>query len=47
MIAGIQVHIPYQALLALPYVVTLAVLTVFAGSYRGPRALGKPYVRSR
>jgi len=47
MIAGVQVHIPYQALLALPYVVTLAVLTVFAGSYRGPRALGKPYVRSR
>lgn len=43
---GQSVKLPYQMFLALPYVVTLVVLTLFSSSYRGPRVLGKPYVRS-
>lgn len=43
---GISTQIPYQFFLALPYVVTLIVLAFFAGKYRGPSAIGKPYVRS-
>ncbi len=45
-IAGHQFSLPYQALLALPYLATLAVLALWAGRYRGPKALGQPYIRS-
>ncbi len=43
---GTIITIPYQALLALPYIATLSLLGVYAGKYRGPKALGHPYVRS-
>jgi ABC-type uncharacterized transport system permease subunit len=36
---------PYQLFLALPYVLTLVVLTVLGGQGRAPTALGEPYVR--
>lgn len=45
-ILGMSITLPYQALLALPYAATLVVLAVFSGKYRGPKALGQPYVRS-
>jgi ABC-type uncharacterized transport system permease subunit len=38
--------IPYQLFLALPYVLTLLVLTLFRGPSRAPSALGEPYLRS-
>jgi ABC-type uncharacterized transport system permease subunit len=38
-------NLPYQFLLALPYVITLIVLTGSAGRSRGPSALAQPYVR--
>lgn len=41
--SGIQ--IPYQALLALPYVLTLVVAAVFSRQYGVPKALGKVYER--
>jgi general nucleoside transport system permease protein len=37
--------IPYQLFLALPYVLTLIVLTVLGGQGRAPSALGEPYLR--
>ncbi|MGO9057736.1 MAG: ABC transporter permease [Candidatus Binataceae bacterium] len=37
--------IPYQLFLALPYVLTLLVLTLFHGPDRAPSALGAPYLR--
>ena len=37
--------IPYQLFLALPYVLTLLVLTLFNGPGRAPSALGEPYLR--
>lgn len=37
--------IPYQLFLALPYVLTLVVLTVLGAQDRAPSALGEPYVR--
>jgi simple sugar transport system permease protein len=36
---------PYQAFLALPYVLTLVVLAGFGGQAQAPSALGEPYVR--
>ena len=36
---------PYQVFLALPYVLTLAVLAGFGGQAQAPSALGEPYVR--
>ena len=36
---------PYQLFLALPYVLTLVVLTLFGGQGRAPSALGEPYLR--
>ena len=36
-------HVPYQALLALPYVLTLAALVIRAGRISAPAALGEPY----
>lgn len=44
-LAVFTLKLPYQALLALPYAATLAVLAVFAGNHRGPKTLGQPYVR--
>lgn len=43
---GITAQVPYQFFLALPYLITLFVLAFFSGKYRGPAAIGKPYVRS-
>jgi general nucleoside transport system permease protein len=37
--------IPYQLFLALPYVLTLVVLTLMGGQSRSPSALGEPYLR--
>ena len=37
--------IPYQLFLALPYVLTLVVLTLLGGQGRSPSALGEPYLR--
>jgi ABC-type uncharacterized transport system permease subunit len=37
--------IPYQLLLALPYVASLVILTVSSGKSRGPAALALPYIR--
>lgn len=45
-VMGHSVALPYQLLLALPYMATLLALAMFAGQYRGPRALGRPFVRS-
>jgi len=42
---GITV-IPYQLSLMLPYVLTLVVYALAAGSGRAPRALGRPFVKS-
>ncbi len=42
---AINTGIPYQLFLALPYVLTLVVLTVLGGQGRAPSALGEPYVR--
>jgi ABC-type uncharacterized transport system permease subunit len=41
-----SIGIPYQFSLALPYVLTLVVLTVLNGQSRAPSALGEPYLRS-
>ena len=38
-------QIPYQFLLMLPYVLTLLVLTGYAGATRAPAALGVPLER--
>jgi general nucleoside transport system permease protein len=37
--------IPYQLFLALPYALTLVVLSVLGGQNRAPSALGEPYLR--
>ncbi len=37
--------LPYQLFLALPYVLTLVVLTLLGGQGRAPSALGEPYLR--
>jgi ABC-type uncharacterized transport system permease subunit len=42
---AVNTGIPYQLFLALPYVLTLVVLTVLGGQGRAPSALGEPYVR--
>lgn len=39
------VDLPYQLLIALPYVLTIAALVTVRGRTRMPRALGIPYVR--
>jgi ABC-type uncharacterized transport system permease subunit len=36
--------VPYQLFLALPYVLTLVVLTIVGGEARSPSALGEPYL---
>jgi len=42
---ALALAVPYQFFLMLPYVVTLAALTVSAGTPRAPAALGQPYLR--
>jgi simple sugar transport system permease protein len=42
---AVNTGVPYQLFLALPYVLTLVVLTVFGGQGRVPTALGEPYLR--
>jgi ABC-type uncharacterized transport system permease subunit len=42
---AVNTGIPYQLLLALPYVLTLVVLTALGGQGRAPTALGEPYLR--
>jgi ABC-type uncharacterized transport system permease subunit len=42
---AVGVDLPYQLLLALPYVLTVLALIVNRGSSRAPLALGKPYYR--
>jgi len=43
---AINTPIPYQAFLALPYILTLAALVVRAGQVAAPARLGEPYRRS-
>ena len=45
-IAGIG-HIPVQAIQALPYILTVAILATFAGRAVAPKADGIPYVKER
>lgn len=40
-----NVALPYQLFLALPYLLTLAVLATVGGQAQSPSALGEPYVR--
>jgi ABC-type uncharacterized transport system permease subunit len=42
---AVNTGIPYQLFLALPYVLTLVVLTALGGQSHAPSALGEPYVR--
>jgi general nucleoside transport system permease protein len=42
---SINTGIPYQLFLALPYVLTLVVLTALGSQGRAPSALGEPYLR--
>ncbi len=42
---AVNTGIPYQLFLALPYVLTLVVLTVVGGQGRAPSSLGEPYLR--
>ena len=44
-VQGLQLHINRQLLQALPYVVTLVVMAVFAKRTRQPQALSQPFVR--
>ena len=43
---ALHLHLPQQALLALPYLLTLLALVARAGRTAAPAALGKPYARS-
>ncbi len=42
---AVNTGLPYQLFLALPYVLTLVVLTILGGQGPVPSALGEPYVR--
>ncbi len=42
---GVKEVVPYHLVLSIPYVVTLAIVAVFVGRRRFPRALGQPYVK--
>ena len=42
-IQALGLHVPYQAVLALPYALTLAALAGIAGRVRAPAALGRPF----
>lgn len=42
---GVKERVPYQFILALPYIVTLAVVAIAVKGRRLPRALGIPYSR--
>jgi len=42
---GVKEAIPFHFIQMVPYLLTIAILAVFATSRRFPRALGKPYVR--
>jgi simple sugar transport system permease protein len=44
-VQGIGVNFPYQILLAMPYVLTIAVLVLGRGKSGEPLSLGKPYLR--
>jgi simple sugar transport system permease protein len=41
-IQALGLHVPYQAVLAVPYALTLAALAGVAGRVRAPVALGRP-----
>jgi simple sugar transport system permease protein len=43
---AVGVRMPYQILLALPYVLTIAALVLNRGRSQGPLALGRPYYRA-
>mgnify|MGYP001075469310 CR=1 FL=1 len=42
---GVKEAVPFHFIQMIPYILTIAILAVFAASRRFPRALGKPYVR--
>lgn len=42
---GVKEVVPYHLVLAVPYIVTLVVVTVFIGKRRFPKALGQPYIK--
>ena len=44
-VQALGLAIPYQVVLALPYLLTLAALAGVAGRVRAPAALGKPVIR--
>lgn len=41
------IHVPYQFLVMLPYLLTIVVLLVFAGRTHDPKALGEPFQRAK
>jgi ABC-type uncharacterized transport system permease subunit len=42
---GVKEAVPFHFIQMIPYILTIAILAIFAASRRFPRALGKPYVR--
>jgi simple sugar transport system permease protein len=44
---ALQVPIPYELLLMMPYVLTLLAFILFVHRSRPPAALGKPYPESQ
>ncbi|MEM4600781.1 MAG: ABC transporter permease [Sulfolobales archaeon] len=42
---GIKEVVPYHLVLSIPYIVTLAIVSIFIGKRRFPRALGQPYIK--
>jgi len=42
---GIKEMVPYHLVLSIPYIVTLAIVSIFIGKRRFPKALGQPYIK--
>jgi len=42
-----QLNVPYQLMIALPYVLALVAMVFFAGGTRAPRAVGLPFIPDR
>lgn len=44
---ALQIRAPYQLMIALPYILAIVAMILFAGSTRAPRAIGLPFVPDR